>query len=396
MPLRVLHVTNHLTDAGGAEVSLIQLLPHLQAAGIENFALPLTRFEPTRFSGKLREAGVVVLEGRDGSLPSYLRSVRMAVTATRPDVVHSTLWDADLATRLATWGTRVPVVNGVVNAQYSAEAYVRARSPIRLRGYQEIDGLLARRLVFAFHALTQGVADAAVDALRIDPARICVIPRGRDPELLGAPSPTRRERARRMLGIPRQAHMILNLARQQPQKGLPLLVSALAEMVQRHPNVILVQAGRPGADSAEIQRRLKEFGLQDHVRFLGRREDVGELLAAADLFVLSSLWEGQGGSLIEAMALGIACVAFDIPPVRETLGPAGTFVRFGDPHALAEAATTLLKDDRRRNALGRVGQQRFRFRYEIGTVAQEMAAFYEEVHDAFVQARPPLFPGRAR
>jgi glycosyltransferase involved in cell wall biosynthesis len=114
------------------------------------------------------------------------------------------------------------------------------------------------------------------------------------------------------------------------------------------------------------------------VRFLGHRKDVPEVLAAGDVFVFPSLYEGFGGALLEAMALGLPIVASDIPAVREVVddGANAILVPPGDAPALASAIDGLLDDTGRRQAFGARGRTMFCERFVLDRVAEQMLAFY--------------------
>ena len=114
------------------------------------------------------------------------------------------------------------------------------------------------------------------------------------------------------------------------------------------------------------------------VRFLGHRSDVPELLAAADLFVFPSLFEGLPGAVIEAMALALPVVAADIPAVREVVEPGGSavLVPTRDSAALAEALGSLLEDAERRESFGRRGREIFEERFTLAQSAEKMISFY--------------------
>jgi glycosyltransferase involved in cell wall biosynthesis len=222
------------------------------------------------------------------------------------------------------------------------------------------------------------VAHEAVIALRIPRDAIHVVPRGRDRSQLGEATDERRTRVRRHLGIAPDVPLVLNVARQQVQKGLPLLIRAFSLMAERVPRAVLLQAGRTGATTDEASALVARAGLEDRVRMLGRRPDVPDLLAAADLFVSSSLWEGQGGAVLEALAMGLPVVAFDDEAVAESLGGTGVLVPRGDVDGLADAIHQALTDRESSRLLGRRAQRRFDDTFEISRVAEAMAGMYRE------------------
>ena len=119
----------------------------------------------------------------------------------------------------------------------------------------------------------------------------------------------------------------------------------------------------------------------DRVRFLGHRGDIADLLAAADVFVFSSLFEGLGGASIEAMALGLPIVCSDIPALREVVGAeeSGLLVESGDAAALAKTITELLDDPARAAAMGRRGRAAFERRFTLARSAERMVELFHRV-----------------
>ena len=114
--------------------------------------------------------------------------------------------------------------------------------------------------------------------------------------------------------------LVLAAARQEHQKGLDVLVESVPNLAATHPDLVVAIAGREGNESARLRATVERLAVADHVRFLGARDDVLDLLAAADVFVLPSRREGFGSVLVEALALEAPIVASDIGPVREVLG----------------------------------------------------------------------------
>jgi glycosyltransferase involved in cell wall biosynthesis len=181
---------------------------------------------------------------------------------------------------------------------------------------------------------------------------------------------------------------VVNVARHEYQKGQPFLLEAAAILRDRHPDLVVLVCGRDGTSTRELHALHEELGLGDRVRFLGYREDVPDIVAAADVFAFPSLFEGLGGSLIEAMALGLPIVASDIPPIRETVvdGECATLVPPASADALASALSGLLVDPERRAAYAENGIRRFEESYALPGIAARMAALYRAVAVGGVRA----------
>jgi glycosyltransferase involved in cell wall biosynthesis len=221
--MRVLYVIDSLA-AGGAERSLAAMAPQYAAHGMELRVAYL--HERPGVQTELDLAGIPRSRvSRSGGRLGWARELRQLIAATRPDVVHTTLFEADIAGRAAAWLSGVPVVSSIVNVAYGAEQAGAGLRRWKLEGARLLDATTAR-VVARFHANTQQVADVMARRLRLPRDRIEVIPRGRDPLRLGRRDQRRRTRARLELGVADGAPLLLSVARHEYQKGLDVLVEA--------------------------------------------------------------------------------------------------------------------------------------------------------------------------
>jgi glycosyltransferase involved in cell wall biosynthesis len=120
-----------------------------------------------------------------------------------------------------------------------------------------------------------------------------------------------------------------------------------------------------------------EASADEGVRLLGHREDVRTLLAAADVFVLPSLWEGLAYAVLDAMALGVATVVSDGPGNPDAVGETGLVFPAGDTGALSSALERLAGDAELRHSLGRAGAARARERFPLSSMLERTARVYE-------------------
>ena len=385
---RVLIVIERLTELGGAEGSTALIIEGLQ--GTIDFTVVTLHGLELRGRAALQERGTRFIESGPG-FRGQVRTITTTIREMDPDLVHATLFDAEVASCVAGILCGVPVVRSVVSTQYGREALSEAQSPGRLRVVQFVDRCLARFATFRFHAISSATADAAIEALGVPADRIAIVPRGRDANAMGTNTQARRQAARVELSVPEGAPVLLNIARQEPQKGQVHLLEAFRLVLERHPDAVLLVAGRPGSATPALMARTDALELGTRVRFLGTRADVPELLCAADVFVFSSLWEGLGGAVLEAMAMEVPVVSFAVPAVEEALGPTGIVVPIRDAPALAEAVSDLLDDPQRRAALARDALRRFDDVFGIQACVDGMRRFYtESIADASARYRDPL------
>ncbi|CAN5866841.1 N/A [soil metagenome] len=367
--------------AGGAERSLLNFLPHLEQAGIVPVVCALRRAE-VGFEEEVRASGHrVELIGTANRILQVLR-LRRLIRELNPALIYTALFDADLAGRLAAIGTGVPVVSSLVNTAYgSARSRDRNVKPWRLSAVRFIDSLTGRLFTTHFHAVSHAAKASAVEHLGIGGQKISVVERGRDGAALGMPTAERRAAVRRQESIATEAKVFISVGRQEYQKGHRFLLMAMATVGEADPSALLLIVGRAGHATGELNGLVAELGLEGVVRFLGHRDDVGDLLAASDVFVFPSLFEGLGGAAIEAMALGLPVIASDIPALREATGgdSAAVLVPPEHPELLADAMLTLSRDRPKREQLGAGGRQAFLERFQSEDAHRRLLELLERI-----------------
>jgi glycosyltransferase involved in cell wall biosynthesis len=367
--------------AGGAERSLFEMLPLFSRGGVDPTVVCLIR-QDQGVQDSTRELGVDTRFINGHGWMSRGRELHTLVGNLRPDLLHTTIFEADVVGRLAAVGTDTPVLTSLVNTTYDP---VRLQDPNirrwRLAAVKGVDGWTARHLTTHFHAITEAVKDAAVRDLRVKPRDVTVIPRGRDAVRLGQPSPARRAKARKLLDLGADDVVLATVGRQEFQKGQWHLLEATASLIQQDPSLRLVIAGRRGNASNRLEEVIRTSSLNGEVRFLGHRDDAPEVLAAADVFVFPSLYEGLGGALIEAMALGLPIVASDLPAIREVVEADrnALLVPPGSSPALAAAVGALISDPERRRTMGERGRQIFQERFTLERSTSSMLELFADV-----------------
>ncbi len=180
--------------------------------------------------------------------------------------------------------------------------------------------------------------------------------------------------------LPHHAPIVGNVAALVPHKGQRHLIEAARLVVQQVPDARFIIAGE-GELRPTLERQIKEYHLEKHVLLAGFRPDVLSLHKAFDIFVMSSVTEGLGTSLLDAMAAGkpiVATRAGGIPEVvadRET----GILVLPRDDQALADAIVHLLKDETLRREMGHAGRARARTLFSAERMVQNTLQVYQRV-----------------
>jgi glycosyltransferase involved in cell wall biosynthesis len=194
------------------------------------------------------------------------------------------------------------------------------------------------------------------------------------------PAPGAREAARRALGLRDEQPAFLQVARFHSVKDHETSVRAFAHAAAALPGAVLLLAGA-GGEQARIEGWVRELGLGDAVRFLGVREDVPSLLAAADVFVLSSLSEGISVTLLEAMAASLPIVATGVGGNPEVVlhGETGLLSPRRDARAMGLNLAALATDARRRAQMGAAGRRRVETVFTQERMHRRYAALYGEM-----------------
>lgn len=319
-PLRVALCITEL-DPGGAEKALFEIVTRLDrtqwlprvfclgpqtelsrqlvAAGIETVCLGATR--PT-------QVGVV------------FRLIR-ELWRFQPQVLQTFLFHANIVGRIAGQLAGVPLIYSGLRV-----AEKQKRWHLRLDRWTQ---WFVRMNV----CVSEGVRQHAIES-GLSPRKLCVIPNGIDVARYAGAVPADLTR----FGIPCGTSTIVSVGRLTHQKGHDLLLQAVAPLLLDDPKRHLLIVGE-GEDRGALTHLTRELNIEPQVHLPGWQADVPEILAACQLFVLPSRWEGMPNALLEALASGLPCVATDVEGVRDLLGPgnSGGIVTPGDVNALRMA-----------------------------------------------------------
>lgn len=377
--MRVLHVINTLGGSGGAENGLVREItrfgPDVDQMVIRLFARDDLDAGLTRHG--IEVSGLGLEGGADyRNWPVAALRLRSRILRYRPDVVHTSLFTANMAGQAAGRLTRVPVLStftqsGDVGLVRSYQPGAASRTASALRA---VSNRIARSKLVRFRALTTDAAVTNLSELRVPASRVRVIPRGVETAPV-APDPEVRER----LGLPPKSRLVVNIGRQAAQKGQRFLLEAFDLLAHDEPNAHLIVLGREGDASDELRTQLAACTARDRVHFLGFRPDARSVLRAADVFLFSSLMEGLGTAVLEAMAAQVPVVAFDIPPVNEITdsGRVAHLVPVGDAGALGKAALAVLRGDEPDRA--GLAFEWVEAHYDIDHIASSLRGYLETV-----------------
>jgi glycosyltransferase involved in cell wall biosynthesis len=234
---------------------------------------------------------------------------------------------------------------------------------------------LKRKLFWARAQRVIAISGAVRDALTLDglaPDRLAVIPSAVDvAELRATTGPDIRTR----FGLPEKGQVAVSLGGLTPEKDQSTLIEAAALLVRDLPTLHWVIVGEGPLRSA-LQGRVARLGLEERVHLVGQLADPHMALAGANVFVLSSLAEGLGSSVLAAMALDVPVVATRVGGIPEVLGSgAGVLVPAGKPADFAAAVHRVLAEPAYAADLKRAARRELR-RFTVGTMAEQVMQVY--------------------
>jgi glycosyltransferase involved in cell wall biosynthesis len=360
-PASILVVSNHGAVVGGGELSLLDLLRGLDR----------DRWAPVL---AVPEAGEVATRARELDLPVHVIPLP-PLRRPGPGTVRS----ARALARLARAADAALIhANGTRAMAYAVAAGRLARRPtiwhVRIA---ESDGLVDRALCAAATAV---IATSRAVARRFAwaEAKVRVVPNGIDLKRFVPRPPSAALRA--ILGVPPSAPVVLSIGRHVPEKGYRHLVDAALPVERARAGVHWVLVG-DGELRPELEAQARRLGLAGAMHFAGWRDDVADVLALADVFVLPSESEGFGRVLVEAMAMARPVVATAVGGVPDIVlaSQTGLLVPPADPAALAGAVQALLGDPARAARLGAAGRARAESTFGLGAHVDGVERVYDEV-----------------
>jgi glycosyltransferase involved in cell wall biosynthesis len=362
--LNVLQVIPTL-DRSGAEKQMALLAAGLPRDRFRVEVAALTRLGPLECS--LRDAGIpVTLIGKRLKIdPFAWNRLTRFMTERKFDVVQTWIFAANVYGRVAAHRAGVPVI---ITAEMAVDLW-------KGRGQLRMDRFLSRwtdRVVGNSKAVVEFYAQAGIPR-----DRLSCIPSGIGDE---EPPPVDPDGVRRSLGLEPGCPLVLFVGRLAPQKGVKDLIAAFDLLQHVRPDFRLLIAGE-GPLREELEELASAFRLDRFVRFLGHRADVPALLAASDLLVLPSYFEGLPNVVLEAMRFRKPVVATAAPGTTEVVvdGETGILVPMHQPTALAQAIRVVLDDRELAARFGEAGRARAEAEFHVTTMVDRFAGLYEEL-----------------
>ena len=373
--LRILQVIDGM-NVGGAEVLLVDLVRRLREAG---HRVQVAYSSPGPMAARLAEMNVPLTR-----LPRFarvdpillLRLMRL-MRREKPDIVHTHLFKSDLHGRLAARWTGAPVV---ISTAHNNDSWAK-RTPL---GW--LYGRTAR-LADRIIAVSEEVREYQIKYTFVPPEKIVTIDNGVDLRRFeGQDAAGRAVRAE--LGIDPDAPLVGIIGRLTEQKDHATFLQAAAQIRVAGPEARFLIVG-DGPLRAELVEQARALKLDEAVIFTGLRSDIPALMAALDVLVFSSRWEGLPVTLLEGMAAARPIVSTAVGGVPGVVGDGDSalLVPAGISSVLADAVVRVLRDPALARKLSAAARARVREKYSLDSMLNQTLALYEELWNNVADSR---------
>jgi glycosyltransferase involved in cell wall biosynthesis len=373
-PVNILHIINDLA-IGGAEIMLYRLLSEKSRQRFNPVVISLMDHGSLR--QRIEELGIPVYTARmKRGLPtpaSIWRLIRL-VRQVKPDLIQGWLYHGSLAAQIGSLVLpgRVPALWSIHCSIYSLSFEKKLTAAV-----VRICALLSR--LAAYIIFVSRTSQAQHKELGYDINKSCVVPNGIDTTLF-APSHEARDSVRQELGMAPEALLIGAIGRYHAMKDHANFLRAAALLSAHYPDVHFLLAGRElDGENRALRQLIRELRLDDRTHLLGERTDIARLVAALDIFCLSSS-HGESFPIIvgEAMSCAVPCVVTDVGDSAWILNGTGRVTPPRDAKALAAGCEELLALGREgRETLGQAARARVVELFSLSTVVAEYEALYE-------------------
>ena len=363
--IKVFHLITSL-EVGGAQNGLLLGLPRFDSERYEHILCSI--MGEMQMADRFSDAGVQVislgLKSKYDLLVAY--RLRNALKIFQPDILHTYLLHAN-------------VLGRIVGRLSGVETIISSERTVGLtKGMRRLATMLTNPLTDAVEVNAKTVGAAVVEDLGVPAKKIEVVRSGFDFSSYSGPS--KRDEIRSDLGIGEEVHLVLSAARFRPSKGVEYAIRAFATANEERPNSHLLIAGE-GEQFEFLVNLAQSLGITENVTFIGRRNDIPDLLAASDSMLLASLNEGLPRIGIEAMAAGKPVIATDVGGTSEVVinNETGILVQPKDIATTAAKLIGLIDDSELCTRLGEVGRRRVQQNYSVDNYVDRLDGLYHRL-----------------
>lgn len=359
----ILHLSS-TSIPGGAEMIVRRLASSLDS---NRYRSVVCLFRPGWLYDVCQQAGLpTYVLGIKGAFDlQWARAFASLLKAENIAVIHAHEFTANTYGTLLGKLANVPVVATVHGKNYYWE---QAKRRIAYRFVGRTAKLIA---------VSQDLKQFVVQRVGIPPDRIKVIYNGVETYL--CPQADRLQTVQAELGLNCWDHVIGVVGSLYPVKGHVYLIRALPAILRECPNTVVLLVGRGELESS-LKAEASRLGIEDHIRFLGFRNDVPVILSLLDVFVLPSLSEGLSVALLEAMAAERPVVATRVGGNVELVhdGETGYLIPSENPHVMADRVVMLLRNKAQAKAFGSRGKERVERHFSLAGMVRAYQDCYEQ------------------
>lgn len=381
--MKILFVQDSL-GTGGAERSNADLWYYLREQPDLDLKIVVLEHRKEGIEEEILNAGFDVTFLKNGNFLSQAKMLASIIKDFKPQIVQSVLFKSAIRVRVAKKFTQFYHLEYIVNCSYSEIRYNDPKiNNMGLSFFKYINRYTQSNGVDHFVALTQEVKNHASQHLKIQSSKISVIPRGREANPYISDKIEIRNIIRTELGISQNSIVFVHVGRQEYQKAQIHLLKAIKNKDQelKNLNSHFIFCGRKGNLSKEIDGYLDSNKIKTPIDWLGHRNDISKILLAADVFVFPSLYEGLGGSLIEAQAAALPIIASDIKVFEEVVKEnfnAKLFETTNDADLAGKLILFASSEDLRLE-YGRNSLKNFQEKFQIEDIHRRILSLYKKL-----------------
>ncbi len=380
---KILYIIDSMFGVGGAELALLRMVKHLPP---DRFECCVVTFHTSECARHLLDQFPCRVYHWQLNNTYDLNAWKVAqqlfklVKRERFDVVHTIFETSDL------WA-------GPIAKAAGARVLVSSRRDMGIlrRRHHKVGYRLLNGIYDQIQTVSESVRRYTIDTDKVDPARTIAIHNGIDAKQTALPADV--ERLRGQLQFDPSLPVVICVANFRHVKGIDVLVRAINLAQKQTPAQYLIVGhfGKNAIDSEysrSVMALTRELGNEGHTRFLGESNEVPTLLKLADLFVLPSRSEGLSNALLEAMQMGLPCVATTVGGNPEVIvqSETGFLVPSEDHETMAEKIVVLLADSALRKRMGEASRQRISQHFTTEAMVGKILDAYEQL---FVEKRLP-------
>ncbi len=361
---KILHLISGL-EIGGTETQLLRILPEMQKYH-ENFVCCVRGHGPIGIELEKNNVPVYYLNFQGFFDLLVIKRFYTVIKKIKPDVLTTYLIHADLYGRF--FGKLFGIKKIISSKRGSLLQWEWLSSFDRLTKFM-VDHYLVQ---------TETAKRTWMKKLKLSESRFTIMPNGIDIKKF-KPSVDRDDK-RKSLNIATDSIVISCVARLRIGKGHDILLEAFEKVFKNYSKTDLLLIG-DGEKEKELKIQIKNYTSKNNIHFLGNRQDVPDLLAISDVFILPTEGEGMSNAIIEAMIVGVSVITTEIPENKDLIEDKKNGILFpvNNSDSLSEKIQHLINDPGLRNILATNAQEEANERFDYEKVTKKLAEFYSKI-----------------